>query len=78
MPPHSCVFNVIAVSPEPGVNILDLLDPVLHQTVVLPEVVDLHQPAPVQLTFTPGVLPVVSYIGKQILVTRLKKLLEFY
>ena len=40
-----------------------------YEVVVFLEVVDLHQPASVQLTLSPGVLPVTLNVKEQVLVT---------
>ena len=70
MSPDSGVVHIIAISPEPGIEIL--LDPMSNEAVVFLPVVDLHQPSSVELTFPPGVLPIMSDIREKVLMTRLK------
>ena len=71
MCPHSRVCHIIAISPVPFQGLL--LQSMSHQTVVLLEVVDLHEPAPIHLTLQPGVFPVGGQLGEKILRTRLRK-----
>ena len=67
MGPHSRVGHIIAISPVPFCKLL--LNTMPQEAVVLLQVVDLHQPAPVQLTLSPGVLPVTLNVREQVLVT---------
>ena len=70
MSPDSGVVDIIAISPEPGIEVL--LDSMSDEAVVLLPVVDLHQPASVELALPPGVLPVMSDVREKVLMTRLK------
>lgn len=54
-------------TPVPSICLL--LQSMSDEAVVLLQVVDLHQPAPVQLTLPPGVLPVTLNVRDQVLVT---------
>ena len=60
-------INIIAISPVPSLGLL--LQSMSQEAVVLLQVVDLHQVAPVQLTLSPGVLPVTLNVREQVLVT---------
>ena len=49
------LLQILTVCPVPSIITLGL--PVPHETVLLLETVDADQPAPVQLTLSPGVFP---------------------
>ena len=70
MGPHSSIGHIIAISPVPSLGLL--LQSMSDEAVVLLQVVDLEQVAPVQLTLPPGILPVVRDVREQVLVTKLE------
>ena len=70
MCPHPRVLNIIAISPVPIMGLLCLT--MSHQTVELRQVVDLHQPAPVQLALAPGLEPSVIAFRKKVFVAFLQ------
>ena len=73
----SSLINIIAIGPVPSLGLL--LDTVPHKTVVLQQALDLHQPAPHQLTLSPGVQPAELHFGEEVLVTNLDMIIgAFY
>ena len=65
MGPYASILNIIPISPVFIFQSFFLS--ITHQAVELFQAVDLHQPPSVQLTLSPGILPVVSYVRKQVL-----------
>ena len=75
--PDSSPIIIIAISPVPSLGLL--LDTVPHETVVLQQALDLHQPAPHQLILSPGVQPAELHFGEEVLVTNLDMIIgAFY
>ena len=70
MCPDTGIIDIISISPV--LAAYAKFDSLSQEAVVLLEVVDLHQPASEELTLQPGVLPNMTNIRKQILVTFLK------
>ena len=70
MGPHPRILHIIPVSPVPLVTLLCLT--MSHQAIELLQVVDLHQPASIQLALPPGFKPIVFDFRKKILVAFLQ------